>query len=180
MCLVKRQFGVNHNLKGDCDRSQTIETTWGRGAAASRGVHTVCAWITCSPWSSCWAAVCTTAAAVCAPPLLTGAPAGMLHRIWRCAPAPSWRAASAYPGTCPGLPAGTTPISRYGRTWCEREETDGKRLCCCANVALIGQWGRAQVDPECFQKSFGFSSRFALKLKRKQTPKAFSGECCIN
>ncbi len=81
--------------------------------------------ITCSLWSSCWAAGRTTAAAACEPPPPTAAPAGTPRRIWRCVPAPSWRAASACPDTCPSLPAGTTPTSRCGHTWCEREDIYG-------------------------------------------------------
>ncbi len=102
--------------KGTLDRSQTVETSERCGSETSLPLHTH---VTCSLWSSCWAAGRTTAAAACEPPPRTAALAGTPRRIWQCVPAPSWRAASAYPDTCPSLPAGTAPTSRCGRTWRE-------------------------------------------------------------
>lgn len=116
MCLVKRQLRVNHDFKGNprpLPNCGNLREVW------QWDVPTAHTHITCSLWSSCWAAGRTTAAAACEPPPLTATPAGTPRRIWRCAPAPSWRAASACPDTCPGPPAGTAPISRCGRTWRE-------------------------------------------------------------
>lgn len=124
MCLVKRQIKSQSRFQRKTrplPSCGNLREAWPVRRPRCTYIH-----ITCCPWSSCWAAGCTTAAAVCEPPPQTAAPVGTPRTIWRCAPAPSWRAASACPGTCPGRPAGTAPISGCGRTWRDREETEGE------------------------------------------------------
>lgn len=118
MCLVKRQLRVNHDFKNG-NRWPLPLCKPQRGAAVRRHC---CRRVTCPLRSSCWAAGRTTAAAACESPLLTAALAGRPRRIWRCVPAPSWRAASTCPDTCPSLPAGTAPTSRCGHTWWKTED----------------------------------------------------------